>query len=88
MDVCWYKDRVTEIYLASHDVSDPGRMTPEELVTALTYIEESQFDSEYARELCRRAGNIEKWESGAYKGYEVRARATKNAAENFGCRLM
>ena len=85
MDVRWYKDWVTEIYLASHDVSDPGSMTPEELATALTYIEEGQFDSEYARELCRRAGNIEKWKSGSY---EARARAVKNAAKNFGSRLM
>ena len=85
MDVRWYKDRVTEIYLASHDVSDPGRMTPEELATVLTYIEEGQFDSEYAQELCRRAGNIEKWET---VSYEARARATKNAAQNFGYRFM
>lgn len=79
----WYKDRITEKYLAQHDVSDPSRMTPSELVDTLTYIQQDAYSSPYARELCRRAGNLEKWID-----YKLRKNAVKRAAASFGSQIV
>ena len=81
--VKWYKDRATEMYLSHHDVSDPSKMTPHELADTLTYIEEDAYSSPYARELCRRAGNLEKW-----LDYRLRRNAVKRAAASFGSQIV
>ena len=82
MEICWYKDSITKRYLENHDVSTPTTMSPGELVETLTYIEELQCDSEYARELCRRAGNTKAWEHAP--DYETRSKAVQAAVKAFG----
>ena len=79
----WYNDFTTRKYKLEHDVEHPENMSVKELCDTITYIRQGWMSSPYAIELCRRAGNLERWAS-----THTRRKAVYEAAQSFGFRFL
>ena len=79
----WHGGATALNFRANHDMEHPEKMSPGELVKAITMIRAGWMSSPYAIELCKRAGNLKEWSA-----THTRRKAVHDAAAKFGFRFV